>query len=142
MTDATLQTPRRPGGFKFERYASAFLLLAAVLLYVGIVLIEGQTRYLSVDNLVYGLRWAVRWGPLEVADICDSQRMDCILAEHQPDAVMHFAAYTDVGESVTDPAKYYRNNVAGTLNLVRSTISNNSPCASRYLGESASESST
>ena len=52
MTDATLQTPRRPGGFKFERYASAFLLLAAVLLYVGIFLIEGQTRYLSVDNLV------------------------------------------------------------------------------------------
>ncbi len=52
MTDATLQSPRRPGGFKFERYASAFLLLASVVLYVGIILVEGQTRYLSVDNLV------------------------------------------------------------------------------------------
>lgn len=73
---------------------------------------------ISVDNLVYGHRWAVRWGPLEVADICDSQRMDDIVAVHKPDAVMHFAAYTFVGESVTDPAKYYRNNVVGTLSLL------------------------
>ena len=73
---------------------------------------------ISVDNLVYGHRWAVRWGPLEVADISDSTRMDRIFAEHRPDAVMHFAAYAYVGESVTDPGKYYRNNVAGTLSLL------------------------
>lgn len=73
---------------------------------------------ISVDNLVYGHRWAVRWGPLEVADISDSERMDRIFAEHRPDAVMHFAAYAYVGESVTDPAKYYRNSVAGTLSLL------------------------
>jgi UDP-arabinose 4-epimerase len=75
-----------------------------------------------VDNLVYGHRWAVRWGPLEVADISDRERMDAILAEYRPDAVMHFAAYAYVGESVTDPAKYYRNNVAGTLSLLDAMV--------------------
>lgn len=51
MTDTTLQTPRR-NGFKFERYASGFLLLASIVLYVGLIIGSGQTRYLSVDNLV------------------------------------------------------------------------------------------
>lgn len=73
---------------------------------------------ICVDNLVYGHRWAVRWGPLEVADIGDSESMQAILCRHRPDAVMHFAAYAYVGESVVDPAKYYRNNVAGTLTLL------------------------
>jgi UDP-arabinose 4-epimerase len=77
---------------------------------------------ICVDNLVYGHRWAVRWGPLEVADISDRERIDAILAEYRPDAVMHFAAYAYVGESVTDPAKYYRNNVAGTLSLLDAMV--------------------
>ncbi|TVP86435.1 MAG: UDP-glucose 4-epimerase GalE [Thioalkalivibrio sp.] len=70
------------------------------------------------DNLVYGHRWAVRWGPLEVGDIADRERLDEVMRRYRPAAVMHFAAFTYVGESVTDPGKYYRNNVAGTLTLL------------------------
>ncbi len=74
----------------------------------------------SYDNLVYGHRWAVRWGPLEEGDIADRARLDSVIATYRPAAVMHFAAYAYVGESVQDPGKYYRNNVAGTLTLLES----------------------
>ena len=77
---------------------------------------------IAVDNLVYGHRWAVRWGPLEVVDISDAKGIDQIFATYRPDAVMHFAAYAYVGESVTDPAKYYRNNVAGSLSLLEAMV--------------------
>ena len=69
----------------------------------------------SYDNLVYGHRWAVRWGPLEVGNINDRARLDAVIAQYRPTAVMHFAAYAYGGESVRDPGKYYRNNVAGSL---------------------------
>ncbi len=72
------------------------------------------------DNLVHGHRWAVQWGPLEEGDIADRVRLDAVIKRWQPAAVMHFAAYAYVGESVTDPGKYYRNNVAGTLTLLES----------------------
>ena len=74
------------------------------------------------DNLVYGHEQAVRWGPLERGDISDRARLDAVLAEHRPVAVMHFAAFAYVGESVTDPGKYYRNNVAGTLSLIEAMV--------------------
>jgi len=72
----------------------------------------------TYDNLVYGHPWAVRWGPLEQGDIADRSLLDTVIARYQPVAVMHFAAYAYVGESVSDPGKYYRNNVAGTLTLL------------------------
>jgi UDP-glucose-4-epimerase GalE len=79
-----------------------------------------QAGYTPVayDNLVYGHREAVRWGPLEVGDIADRARLDAVIAEYRPEAVMHFAAYAYVGESVQDPAKYYRNNVSFTMGLL------------------------
>jgi UDP-arabinose 4-epimerase len=77
---------------------------------------------IAYDNLVYGHREAVRWGPLEVADIADRARLDAVIAQYRPEAVMHFAAYAYVGESVQDPAKYYRNNVAGTLTLLEALV--------------------
>ena len=70
------------------------------------------------DNLVYGHDWAVRWGPLEQGDITDRTRLDEVIQQYRPEAVMHFAAYAYVGESVQEPGKYYRNNVAGTLTLL------------------------
>ncbi len=73
---------------------------------------------ISYDNLVYGHRWAVKWGPLEEGDIADRARLDEVIVRYQPAAVMHFAAYAYVGESVQDPGKYYRNNVAGSLTLL------------------------
>ncbi|MCB1608963.1 MAG: UDP-glucose 4-epimerase GalE [Xanthomonadales bacterium] len=73
----------------------------------------------AVDNMVYGHEWAVRWGPLEVADILDGDRLDQIILRYKPRAVLHFAAYAYVGESVMDPGKYYRNNVVGSLSLLQ-----------------------
>jgi UDP-arabinose 4-epimerase len=77
--------------------------------------------YLPVafDNLVYGHRWATKWGPLEVGDLRDSWRLAEVLREHRPLAVLHFAAFAYVGESMTAPAKYYENNVLGSLNLLQ-----------------------
>ena len=72
----------------------------------------------SVDNLVYGHEWAVQWGPLAKGDIRDGAFLDGVFASCRPVAVMHFAAFAYVGESVTDPEKYYQNNVAGTLSLL------------------------
>lgn len=70
------------------------------------------------DNLIYGHPWAVKWGPLEVGDIHDYRRLSEVIEQYNPIATIHFAAFAYVGESVTDPAKYFRNNVAGTLNLI------------------------
>lgn len=70
------------------------------------------------DNLVFGHEWAVRWGPFEQGDILDRERLDTVLARYRPEAVLHFAGFAYVGESVTDPARYYRNNVAGSLALL------------------------
>ena len=73
---------------------------------------------IAYDNLVYGHDWAVKWGPLERGDILDRARLDEVMTKYKPSAVMHFAAFAYVGESVTDPGKYYRNNVAGSLTLI------------------------
>jgi UDP-arabinose 4-epimerase len=70
------------------------------------------------DSLVSGHEWAVRWGPLEKGDVLNFDRLDQVFTHYKPSAVLHFAAYAYVGESMTDPARYYRNNVAGTVNLL------------------------
>ncbi len=72
----------------------------------------------TLDNLVYGHRWAVKWGPLVEGDLADRALVERVLREHAIGAVIHFAAYAYVGESMTDPAKYFRNNVSNTLNLL------------------------
>ena len=72
----------------------------------------------TYDSLVYGHEWAVKWGPLEKGDILDRARLDEVIATYKPEAAIHFAAFAYVGESVGDPAKYYRNNVVGTLSLL------------------------
>ena len=73
---------------------------------------------IAYDNFVYGHPWAVKWGPSEEGDIADRTRLDEVFRKYQPHAVLHFAAYAYVGESVENPAKYYRNNVAGSLTLL------------------------
>ena len=70
------------------------------------------------DNLVYGHEWAVKWGPLVRGDLADRALLVDVMKRHRVDAVIHFAAYAYVGESVTNPRKYFRNNVVGTLNLL------------------------
>ncbi len=70
------------------------------------------------DNLSRGHRAAVRWGPLVEGDLADRDRLCGAIRDHRVAAVMHFAAYAYVGESVGDPALYYRNNLCGTLSLL------------------------
>ncbi|OYX23057.1 MAG: UDP-glucose 4-epimerase GalE [Rhodobacterales bacterium 32-66-7] len=70
------------------------------------------------DNLSTGWAEAVRWGPLVKGDLMDRSSIDAALAAHQPVAVMHFAALSLVGESVTNPGRYWRENVGGALNLL------------------------
>ena len=70
------------------------------------------------DNLSTGHDWAVRWGPLEIGDIGDPAALQDVIARHRPVAIVHFAADALVGESVTDPAKYYRNNTLGSFTLL------------------------
>jgi len=72
----------------------------------------------TFDNLVYGHREFVRWGPLINADLLDQDAIKLAIQQYKPIAVMHFAAYAYVGESVENPGKYYRNNVVGSLNLI------------------------
>jgi UDP-glucose-4-epimerase GalE len=72
----------------------------------------------TLDNLVYGHPWAVQWGPLITGDITDASVLDRVFSEYHPAAVIHFAAFAYVGESVEHPAKYYQNNVAGSISLL------------------------
>ena len=74
------------------------------------------------DNLVYGHEWAVKWGPLVRGDLADRASLADALKRHRVDAVIHFAAYAYVGESVTNPRKYYGNNVGGTMNLLDAMV--------------------
>jgi len=71
----------------------------------------------TYDNLSRGHREAVRWGPLVEGDLADRGLLDATLRHYQPDAVMHFAAYSTVAESVAKPALYFRNNTAASLVL-------------------------
>ena len=70
------------------------------------------------DNLVHGHKWAVKWGPFVEGDLADGALIKDVLEQYAVTAVVHFAAYAYVGESVVHPRKYFRNNVAGTLNLL------------------------
>lgn len=72
----------------------------------------------TLDNLVGGFRDAVLHGAFVEGDIADRALLDRLLRERHFDAVMHFASHIQVGESVQDPGKYYRNNVVNTLNLL------------------------
>ena len=77
---------------------------------------------IAFDGLVYGHRDLVKWGPFEEGDVTDSTRLDGVMEKYQPDAVLHFAGFAYVGESVQKPDKYYRNDVVGSLTLLESMI--------------------
>jgi UDP-glucose 4-epimerase len=97
--------------------------------YIGshavLALKQAGYRVVILDNLVYGhqdLVEKVLQVELIVGDTSDRPLLDRLFAAHQIDAVMHFAAYAYVGESVEEPAKYYRNNVVGTLTLLEAML--------------------
>jgi UDP-glucose-4-epimerase GalE len=74
------------------------------------------------DNLSSGHRWALRWGVFEEGDLADRDAIDRVLARHHVDAVIDFAAHIEVGESVRNPRKYFRNNLVNTLNLLDAMV--------------------
>ena len=77
---------------------------------------------LVLDNLVYGHREAVKWGTFVEGDLADESLLDEVFSKYSIEAVMHFSAFTYVGESVENPAKYYRNNVANTIHLLDAMV--------------------
>ena len=79
-------------------------------------------RPVSVDSLSRGHESAVKWGPLERVDLTDTARLKAVIEQHRPVGVMHLADLCDVGESVTDPARYYHNNLVGSLNLLKGML--------------------
>ncbi len=76
----------------------------------------------TYDNLVTGWQDAVKFGPFEQGDLLDRARLDEVFAKYQPQAVMHFAALSQVGEAMKEPARYWSNNVTGSLNLIEAAV--------------------
>jgi UDP-glucose-4-epimerase GalE len=70
------------------------------------------------DDFTQGHDWAVKWGPLERGSLADQGRLREVFAAHKVEAVVHFAASALVGESMSQPTKYFRNNTVATLNLL------------------------
>jgi len=97
--------------------------------YIGSHMVKHATSsgydVITLDNLSTGHKDAVKYGKFEYCDIKDTQCLDKLFKKYNPIAVMHFSAYSIVGESVSDPYKYYDNNVSGTLNLLKVMIDNN-----------------
>jgi UDP-glucose-4-epimerase GalE len=85
-------------------------------------------RVVVFDNLMAGHREAVKFGELVEGDITDGGAVRAALQRYDVGAVMHFAAYLDVGESVRAPVKYYRNNVIGALTVLEAMAASAAPC--------------
>ena len=73
---------------------------------------------ITYDNLSTGHAYAVKWGPFVEADVKNKEKLHETFQKFQPKAVLHFAASALVVESMTNPGKYYQNNVQGSLNLL------------------------
>jgi UDP-arabinose 4-epimerase len=82
----------------------------------------------TLDNLVNGHRSAVRWGPFVRGELADEPLVRRVLREHRIQAVMHFAGFGYVGESMQAPGKYFSNNVCGTIALLNAMRAENAKC--------------
>jgi UDP-glucose-4-epimerase GalE len=79
-------------------------------------------RVVVFDNLAAGHRESVRYGDFVEGDVTDTAAVRAALNQHGASAVMHFAAFLDVGESVRDPLRYFRNNVVGALSVLEAMV--------------------
>jgi UDP-arabinose 4-epimerase len=109
-------------------------MLAGSMLHLRKVLVAGGAGYIgshackalhaagitpvTFDDLSAGKRELVRWGPLVEGSLADTERVRDAIRTHGCEAVLHFAALTDVGESVAAPRRFVRNNVCGTVSLL------------------------
>lgn len=85
-------------------------------------LVQARHEVVVADNLSTGFRNAVQGAQLVELDIADRARLDALFSSRRFDAVMHFASFIQVGESVVEPGKYYANNVMATLALLQSMV--------------------
>ncbi len=76
----------------------------------------------TFDNFVTGWRDAVKFGPMIEGDLLNRAQIDAAFAQYKPVAVMHFAALSQVGDSMKQPGVYWRNNVQGSLNLIEAAV--------------------
>ncbi|WP_316015351.1 UDP-glucose 4-epimerase GalE [Roseobacter sp. HKCCA0434] len=74
------------------------------------------------DALITGHDWAVKFGPFERGDLHDTERLDAVFARWQPQAVMHFAALSNVGEASAQPGRYWHNNLGGSMALLDAMV--------------------
>ena len=79
---------------------------------------------ITFDNLNTGWKEAVKFGPFEYGDLLNFNDIDRVFKKYSPLAVMHFAALSQVGESITMPGLYWKNNVMGSLNLIQAAVDN------------------
>lgn len=86
------------------------------------MLLAAGHQVMTFDNLCSGHRDAVLGGEFIQADLADTAALDLVFTQYQPQAVMHFASYIQVGESVKRPDIYYQNNVTNTLNLLNAMV--------------------
>ncbi len=79
------------------------------------------------DSLIHGHRAFAKFGPLEIGDVRDTERVSAVMAAYRPAAVIHFAALIEAGVSVRDPAPFYDVNVGGVLSLLNAARANGQP---------------
>ncbi len=91
---------------------------------VKMLSLEGY-QVVTLDNLSTGFRDAVKFGEFIHCDIADVSALDTLFSSQQFDAVLHFASFIEVGESVSNPAKYYHNNFSNTLILLDAMVRHN-----------------
>lgn len=88
-------------------------------------LAKSNNEVITLDNLSYGYRDAVKYGEFIEGDLGDTAVLDSIFKSADIDAVMHFAGFIQVGESVRKPSMYYHNNVVNTLTLLDAMLRHN-----------------
>ncbi|MCW1329511.1 NAD-dependent epimerase/dehydratase family protein [Campylobacter jejuni] len=89
-------------------------------------LLDNNYNCIVMDNLIYGHKQAIdKRAKFIHADLLDTFSLTNVFKQEKIDAVVHFAAFAYVGESVVNPAKYYQNNVIGTINLLNVMLENN-----------------
>jgi len=89
------------------------------------MLVNSGHDVIILDNLSTGFRELAIYGELVVGDLANESLLDDLFSKHHFDGVMHFVAASLVGESMTNPAKYYRNNVSNTINLLDAMVKHN-----------------
>ena len=86
------------------------------------VLYKAGYNPITVDSLSTGWSESVKFGPFEQVDLLDLKKLNEVFLKHKPTSIMHFAALSQVEESIIEPEKYWRNNLTGSLNLLETAV--------------------